>query len=199
LSVDPSTDGTEALAARLAATDARIRVLTGPGRGVQANFAQAIAATRGSLIFLSDHDDLWLPGKVREVRAAFAASDADLVLHDAVVVDANLEVLAPSFFALRQSRPGIARNFLRNSYIGCCMAFRAEVKPYILPFPPRLPMHDQWIGLTVERLGTVCFLDEVLVAYRRHGANASGLEHAPLPQMLRWRYSLLKALLTQYL
>jgi hypothetical protein len=35
------------------------------------------------------------------------------------------------------------------------------------------PLHDLWIGLSVELNGRVKFLDEKLLYYRRHGFNNS--------------------------
>jgi hypothetical protein len=55
-------------------------------------------------------------------------------------------------------------------------------------------MHDQWLGLVGERNGGVCFLDEPLIAYRRHTANATAETHAGLAQMLAWRIRLMREL-----
>ena len=43
------------------------------------------------------------------------------------------------------------------------MTFKKELKPYILPFPENLPMHDQWIGLIAEFKGKVKFLNMPLI------------------------------------
>jgi glycosyltransferase involved in cell wall biosynthesis len=172
----------------------QLRAITGPGRGIQANFESAIAATSGDVVFLSDHDDIWMPNKVEAVLAAFQESRATLVLHDAEVVDSELNTIAASFFRQRNSRPGYLRNLLKNSYIGCCMAFLSSLKPLVLPFPPQIPMHDQWLGLLAERTGTVCFLEQPLILYRRHGSNATAMSHAGPGQMLLWRWQMLRAL-----
>jgi glycosyltransferase involved in cell wall biosynthesis len=203
ISVDPSSDTTRELAERLAAEtlapestpDAPcLRVIEGPGQGLIRNFECAIAATRNEWIFLSDHDDVWMPHKVAEVLRAFTESSAMLVIHDARVVDENLAEIAPSYFCLRGSGPGYRRNLLKNSYMGACMAFTRELKQIALPFPSHIPMHDQWLGLLAEKQGTVCFLDEQLISYRRHGNNATSDAHAGLWQMLAWRTHLIRAL-----
>ena len=194
VSIDPSTGGSLVLATRLAESWPQLRVIAGPGRGIQANFESAIAATSGDVIFLSDHDDVWMPGKLKAVMAAFGESGAALVLHDAQVVDGELNIIAPSFFRQRKSRPGYLRNLLRNSYIGCCMAFSSSLKTLALPFPARIPMHDQWLGLLAEKSGMVCFLGEPLIRYRRHGGNATAMRHAGLWQMLCWRLEIIRAL-----
>ncbi|MGC4406063.1 glycosyltransferase family 2 protein [Methyloversatilis sp. MC4-4] len=167
---DCSTDGTLELIN--ACGDSRIRLLRGERRlGVVANFGRALAAARGDIVFLCDQDDVWLPNK----RSVFleALSDADLAVSDCQVTDASLNVIAPSFFVLRRSAPGVLRNLWRNSFLGCCMAFRRTVLARALPFPDRLPMHDTWIGLIATATGRVRFVAEVTLLYRRHGANAS--------------------------
>lgn len=193
VSDDGSTDGTRELVA--AAADPRVRLLAGPGRGVIRNFEFLLGQAAGKYIFLADQDDVWLERKVDVMLRALEA--ADLVVSDCAVVDEQLEVVTPSFFAARGSGPGLVKNFLRNSFLGCCMAFRREVLEYVLPFPGSVPMHDWWIGLMASRKGRVRFLDEVLVLYRRHGRNATYavVSDAPLLQQLRWRLQMMGALL----
>jgi glycosyltransferase involved in cell wall biosynthesis len=194
ISVDPSGDGTRELAERLASDAPCIRVMDGPGLGIIKNFECAIAAARNEHIFLSDHDDVWMPHKVARVLRAFVESGAVLVIHDARVVDGELAETAPSYFRLRKSGPGYRKNLLKNSYMGACMAFTRGLKRMALPFPPGIPMHDQWLGLLAERHGGVCFLKEPLISYRRHGDNATSSTHAGLGQMLAWRAGLVAAL-----
>ena len=66
------------------------------------------------------------------------------------VVDAELNVISQSFFMGRSSGKGFWKNLIKNTYLGCCIAFRKEVLGYILPFPRNIAMHDIWIGLSVE-------------------------------------------------
>jgi hypothetical protein len=128
-----------------------------------------------------------------------ALQDADLAVSDCALVDNELRVLAPSFFAARGSGPGVMRNLWKNSFLGCCMGFRREVLSYVLPFPPGIPMHDWWIGLMVNLKGRVRFVEDVLVQYRRHGANATYavVSEAPMLTRLRWRLSMVGALLSR--
>lgn len=193
VSDDGSTDGTRAAVAAIA--DPRVKLLSGPGRGVIRNVEFLLGRAAGDYIFLADQDDVWLEGKVDATLLALA--QADLVITDCAIVDEQLQVLTPSFFAARGSGPGLVKNFLRNSFLGCCMAFRRGVLDYVLPLPAAVPMHDWWIGLMISRKGRVRFLDEVLVLYRRHGANATYavVSQAPLLQQLRWRLRMLGALL----
>lgn len=173
----------------LAAQDPRIRYTEGPSKGVIQNFNHAISKTKGDYIFLSDQDDVWLPGKVDACLQALRS--ATLVLHDATVTDGNLNVTEKSFFAARGSAPGYFRNIMKNSYMGCCMAFRKELKDVILPIPEQVPMHDQYIGLMAERVGTVTFLQKPLIYYRVHGGNVTGGKTS-LQDKLKWRADILR-------
>lgn len=192
---DGSTDNTRQVLASIA--DPRVKLLSGPGRGAVANFEFLLRQASGKFIFLSDQDDVWLPRKVDAMLQAL--EEADLVISDCSVVDGGLNVIARSFFRARGSGPGVLKNLWRNSFLGCCMAFRRQILSYVLPFPGNLPMHDWWIGLMASRKGRVVFLDEVLTLYRRHGANATYaiVSHAPFLQRLRWRLGMTAALLAR--
>lgn len=190
ISVDPSNDRT--IERIEAFGDQRIRWISGPGKGLIKNFENAIRQTKNDIVFLCDQDDLWDPKKVERVCAAM--HDADLVLHDCEVTDASLHVLHPSFFQIHPPTACFRKNILKNSFMGCCMAFRKRLKKEILPFPDDLPMHDQWIGLVALKKGKVKILDRPLLSYRRHQENESSMDHASVLQMLAWRVHLLKAL-----
>lgn len=186
VSDDGSTDDTLQIVAALG--DPRIRLLRGPRTGLIRNFEWLLSQARGEIIFLADQDDVWLPHKVETMLEALQS--ADLVVSDCIIVDNDMRVLQPSFQTLRQSGPGLLKNLTRNGYLGCCMAFRRSVLKYALPFPRRVPMHDWWIGLVAEHVGTVRFLQEPLLMYRRHGDNASSTSErstAPLRRQIGWR------------
>ena len=182
---------TERIVRSIAQEDARVRYLRGEGKGVVRNFERVLSAASGDVLFLSDQDDIWLDGKVEAVLREIE-NGACMVVHDARVTDESLHVTEPSYFALRRSRAGFLRNFLRNSYMGCCMALTRPVLERALPFPPDLPMHDQWLGLTAEKVGRVCFLPTPYLLYRQHGGNVTG-GRTSLAQKLRWRLALLRA------
>lgn len=184
-----SDDGSwEEIQSRVA-VDPRIRAIrtaaptTGGRKGcrqspnpVVANFGAGLAEARGELVFLSDQDDIWLPHKMRRAGEWFADHPRLMAIcADADLIDGNGQLLAPSFFRLRGSGPGFLRNWMRNTWQGCSMVFRRELLELVLPLPPRLPMHDQWIGLLADAAGEIRFVDEIWIRYRRHGANLSAL------------------------
>jgi glycosyltransferase involved in cell wall biosynthesis len=140
-------------------------------QGVIRNFEKGLALASGNFIFLSDQDDVWFNNKVSTFKTYL--STADIVQSDAIVVSDSLEVLHPSFAALRGVRPGFFANLFKNNYMGCNMAFRREVLNIALPFPGYIPMHDLWIGIIGELFFTTKFISEKLLYYRRHSSNVS--------------------------
>lgn len=173
--------------------DSRIVYLEGPSKGVIENFEFAISRARGEYIFLCDQDDVWLDGKVQTVVEKLE-NGADLVLHNALIVDGKLHKTGETAFEINRTKKGFIRNIIKNSYQGCCMAFRSELKKYILPFPKKIPMHDQWIGLIAEKHGNVVFIDEPLILYRRHGGNVTGNGSGFITK-IKWRTDIIKAVI----
>ena len=170
--------------------DKRIRYIEGQGKGVVRNFENALNACTGDVIFLSDQDDVWMPDKVQKVLAEIR-NGADLVLHDAAVTDGSLNITDPSFFAVHGSNASFAKNLIRNSFVGCCMAFTRKVMADSLPFPNELPMHDWWIALAAMKKGyKTVLLPESLIKWRRHGENVTGGKTSTV-QKIKWRLKIL--------
>ncbi len=168
VSDDGSTDRTLEEIRRFG--DARVRIFEVPRLGVARNFENALARSAGRYLFLSDQDDMWLEGKLTVTCEALETHA--LVVSDCKVADAEGRPLHESYFALIGSGPGVVRNLLRNSYLGCCMAFRRELLELALPIPSAVA-HDYWIGMLGELTGQPFFLRRALLLYRRHDATAS--------------------------
>lgn len=194
ISDDGSSDRTRRIVDDLAEKDRRIRIIDGPRKGLIKNFENAIVHSKGDIIFLCDQDDVWKDNKVKTVLDIFGNTDCTLVMHDACIVDANLRISGCSFFEFKKCKKGYWRNLIKNSYIGCCMAFKRSILDYAIPFPDNIPMHDQWIGLLSERVGKVEFCNEQLLLYRRHSNNASEMTHLPLGDMVKNRTIMLKCI-----
>ena len=160
------------------------------------NMENALKQATGDFIFLSDQDDIWMPNKVKIMLKAL--EKVDLCVSDCELINANGELHYPSFFQLHHSQKGFFNNLIRNSYLGCCMAFKRTVLNYILPFPSSIAMHDIWIGLCVELWGSSLFIEDKLVKYRRHSSNASstsGKSELSTIYKIRYRSNLVYQLL----
>jgi len=143
-------------------------------RGYSANFENALRHTKGSIIFLADQDDVWLPNKVSFMVDALKT--CDFVVSDATVTDADLIPTFDSHFKLTHVKQGFLNNFIKTRYIGACMAFNRTVLDKALPFPVQRKYcpHDYWIALIAEAFFKVNLIPEPLIYYRRHTQNASG-------------------------
>lgn len=169
ISDDHSIDNSSALIKEY--TDVPIKFTLNPSQGLVPNFENSLLACSGEFIFLCDQDDVWHPQKVSLMMEALQTTD--LVVSDCSIANATLQTVHPSFFQLNNSGPGLLRNILRNSYMGCCMAFRRKILDRALPFPKRIPMHDVWIGLIGESFYKTRFINSNLVVHRRHNNNGS--------------------------
>ena len=175
ISDDGSTDGTLSVINKM--IDSRIIVyhynqplLTKHSHEyVCRNFENALVHAKGDYIFLSDQDDEWLPNKVEMCLKDL--ENHDLVLHDFMHIDENENI------TLQLHYNGTFRPhnyFLRaGKHYGCAMAFRRKVLDYALPFPKHLLLHDYWIGILSEILGSFYFEKDPLIRYRFHQQNTS--------------------------
>ena len=134
-----------------------------------------------------DQDDIWEKDKVTEVIKCFEKENCTLVVHDAEVVDENLNMVMSSYYTYRNSGKGIIKNIYKNTYIGCCMAFLSKAKKYVLPIPNDIEMHDQWIGILNDKYGKTYFSTKKLIKYRRHSLNNSQMNHYGIIKMIKNR------------
>jgi len=173
---DGSSDNTLALLNEDAKKDPRIKVFPIAHAGVNGNYLNAISHCTGDFIFLSDGDNVWTKDKVAKVMTVFGQNPKiGFVMHDCSVTDPDLNVVVPSLFAERHSRPKLFKNVMRTSFCGSCMAFKKDLLRYILPFPKKMPVYyDEWIGLMALKHSKAIFLDEKLLLWRRYGGSASG-------------------------
>lgn len=153
--------------------DSRIRLLHYKGhQGILGNFENALMQAKGDYIFLSDQDDVWLPEKVSLMRNHLI-SGAELVVSNCKLINDENQITEPDYFSLHPPSKGLMKSLMRNSYMGCCMAFHKKTLEVALPIPKKIPMHDIWIGHCASILGPVRFEHIPLILYRRHDGAAS--------------------------
>lgn len=185
VSDDGSTDNTLQIVASIG--DPRIRIRHSEAHYFKENFVEAMREAKGDFIFLSDQDDVWLPGKYE--RCVNELKDVDLVCTNSQMTDEHLQVIEPDFFSVYHSGPGILKNALNNTYYGSCLAFRRSLLDDALPMPPTREIgHDIWLGLVAEKTGKVRFIDTPYLLYRRHSnsqTSTNGLLHRS--QRSLWR------------
>ena len=152
--------------------------------GVTANFAATLAECAGELIALSDHDDVWMPGKLATLAAAFAA-DPDLLLahSDARLVDADGAPLGLTLLdaleVTRAERAALAAGdalpvlLRRNLVTGATVMLRRSLLESAAPIP-REWVHDEWLAAIAAAVGRVRLVPDALIDYRQHETNQIG-------------------------
>lgn len=196
---DASTDNTIAVIEDF--RDERIRIVCNEwNRGVIKTFSRALQEAKGEIIFLTDQDDVWRMDKVAKFLEIFRHHpEITVAMSDLVIIDSFGKVTSGPKFGSTQFHQGMLHNLVRNQYQGSAMAFRRSILEYCLPIPDEIPLHDVWIGLVNQLIGKAGFINEPLLFYRRHGSNDSSDAHAPIKQMIHWRWALIKNLTLVYM
>jgi glycosyltransferase involved in cell wall biosynthesis len=162
--------------------DSRIKIYINKKQiGIVKNFENSLLKANGQYIFLSDQDDIWLPGKVEICLSQL--KENLLVVHDCEVyerINQNYygKLLSKSYFEDSNFTMGVYKNLTRNRFLGCCMAFKVEILKDVLPIPSGIIGHDAWIGVYTSLTGRITKVDSKLVRYSRHTKNASNYERA---------------------
>jgi len=201
ISDDHSSDQTVSIIKQYIRQDSRVKLYMNEESGVTSNFENAIKHAQNDIIFLSDQDDVWKPEKVETVKAYYEKNPTvQMIMSDITVVDNELKPTIESFYEFRGSRSGVLKNIIKNSYIGCAMSFRKELKSSILPIPRNVPMHDMWIGLVADMNKSALLIPEKLIYYRRHEATVTSVENtSSLKEKILWRFQISSLLLKSFL
>lgn len=134
------------------------------------NFSKALMDTSGDLVFLSDQDDVWMPGKLEYmVKLAEENPDYLLLMNDTMITDANLN--ATGYTKLGQLK---AAGLSEDRFVmGSCSTVRRELIDLCLPVPKGFTEHDIWISHFANNLSGRLISDKVLQYYRRHDQNVT--------------------------
>jgi hypothetical protein len=147
------------------------------------NFEKAVSLSTGDITFLCDQDDVWLATKIERIENEFKTHKAAwVIVNDAELV---LDDLAPTGLTVASQllNAGIG---VEQLLLGCCIAFRSELKPLVFPIPHHIHGHDGWINTLGNALRVRHFLPEILQSYRRHGTNTSASLTTCTKPATRW-------------
>ena len=133
------------------------------------NLENTLKEAKGEFIFLSDQDDVWLPGKVNITLEKL--HEYDIVVCNSHIIDQEEKIIHESYFEWKGCGKGFIKNLRKNTYMGCSLAFNRKILDFILPFPKKIAMHDIWIGMVGELIGKPYFMKEKMFLYRRHENN----------------------------
>ena len=174
---DGSTDGSVAVARRVADGDARVRIIELPHGGIAATRNQGLAHARADYIANLDSDDAMFPHRLAlQVAYLDAHPECVAVGSRSVVVDADSKPIG--MVGRYFTHEDIDRSLLdgNGGAIGNDSAMiRRRVALSVGGYAPQLQMsgedHDMWLRLA--EAGRLVCLPDVLNRYRVHQANAS--------------------------
>ncbi len=183
--------------------DPRVAVYRNPvNRREVYSFGRAIELARGDFIFLSDQDDVWLPGRVELMVSRMQASGAALITSGFEWMDAAERPLEVAFDGVSSATStrhlsNILDIFIgKTNYFGCAMAFQRRLVPLITPIPDYVESHDVWIAQAANQIGSNLHIDEKTFRKRRHGSNASStVSTRPLSQKLKSRWVFVRSMI----
>lgn len=138
---------------------------------VVSNFERLIAEASKDIIVLCDQDDVWLDGRIELIKRF--SVDCDLVVTNGYIVDDQLIRNGKLVFDIVNKNNSPIRNLIKNTFIGCTMAFDRKIVDGLLPFPKKLPWHDWYIGLICTIFFRIKYIDSCTFLYRRHSSNLS--------------------------
>lgn len=183
---DGSTDNTLQVAEDFARdVPFRVNITSNTQRlGSTKNFERAIRLCRGSLIFLCDQDDIWLPHKLETLEAIFENQpELDAAFTNASIVDDRLNDLGYDLWTSigfsKRERQAIETNgafqvLLRhNVATGATMVFRSRWLEIVLPIC-EWGVHDAWIALLIAAMGNIRPVEASLILYRQHEGSQIG-------------------------
>lgn len=164
----------------------KIFLLPSKGRqGINLNFSYLLGNSSHPYVMFSDQDDVWLPHKVeitlqkmQQYEHRYGASTPLLVHTDLKVVDQDLNLLHPSFWAYSHLFPKTASSFHRllgqNIVTGCTIMLNDALKQRAIPIPTEAIMHDWWLALAAAAFGRIGMVEEATILYRQHQRNTIG-------------------------
>lgn len=155
--------------------------------GSTKNFERTILRCSGDIIFLSDHDDIWLPEKISVMEKILTENpDVGLVFSDAALIDKQGKLLKCNLwdftFTKIDQKSVIRGNSLEvmlrhNVVTGATIAFRSELIALFTPITIIIPdvIHDGWIALISSIHSKIIFVDKRLIYYRQHNNQQLGV------------------------
>lgn len=175
--------------------DPRVRLVkAASNRGYVRTFEHAVGLSRGEFIFLSDQDDVWIPGRVELMLKALSS-------HLVVASNFDMHGSAPRPWIPRLRSADSGRHLANlaailvgyRAYYGCGMAFRREALGYFSPIPSYLrESHDLWLAICGNVAGSIAHLDESTIYRRLHDENQTPAGWRSLPKIIVARVILLR-------
>lgn len=180
--------------------DARIRVYRNETRLRHVkNFEKAMSLSKGDYIFLSDQDDIWIPGRVALMMSRLDADPSiGMVASNFDLIDMSGKP-AGEFRKLGAVKPSRLQQVFsifagRAPYFGCTFLIRRSLMKDCLPIPQGIESHDIWFALVASLRSKVVNLPEPTLLHRIHDSNLTAKKRRRLTVVFRSRLRFLQAL-----
>ena len=154
----------------------------GKNNGVTAAFEELLRLADSEYIAFCDQDDIWLPEKLEKSISEIRRNSAVAAVCDRALIDSDSNIICESVhhtsrFCCDTWNTGddiTARNAFFTYAPGMSITARTDAAKKALPFC-KGSCHDKWVLLCLSVEGTVAYVDEPLIKYRRTGKNVSGV------------------------
>lgn len=186
---DSSTDNTINIVKSF--KDNRIKIFRNErNRGYIYSFSKALSLSSNDIIFLSDQDDIWMPGRVELITKELFETGSLVVSSNFTLLESNNSFKAVTRGKLKASDStknlkniiGIFRGNI--NYFGCTMAFKREIFKIILPIPSYVRSHDLWIAMASNLASSNLHIDKDTLIRRIHSNNATNSNRNILQKLL---------------
>lgn len=179
---DCSNDGTWEILQEYASGHDVIRLFKNEQNlGFLKNFEKAMGLASGEYIALSDQDDIWMPNHLEVLMNLLG--ERTIACGNSLLVDENGNSLGMSLkeqedlTVVSENPLDLALSVMvyRNPFQGAAMLFRRSFLEKALPIPEGINYHDSWFAALACFMEGISYTDEVILCYRMHGENLSGL------------------------
>ena len=183
---DASTDGTGAILAEYEKKfPDRIRLLLRPKNiGMNANFADTLAACRGEYVAVLEGDDYWTDNQKLDRQTKFLDDHPECAncFHNVVVFSDDAGVAVKGYHAQPDGRqlmcaPDLPARFSQNDLIKrnyiptCSVMFRRACVKSLPAWFTKLHLGDHPLHILCTEHGLAAYLPEVMGAYRLHSSS----------------------------
>ncbi|RRW30801.1 glycosyltransferase [Ectopseudomonas oleovorans] len=198
---DCSTDNTLELINSFA--DARVKCFkNSENLGHVKSFEKAISLASGDYIFLSDQDDVWIPGRLSIMLKELVSRDKSVVASDFFIFGEDLKhyYKNSNLLPMDASEIKIASQLFmgRIPYFGCAMGFRRDLLDTLLPFPAYVEAHDLWLAWNGLLNKGIAHLNSETLYHRIHSNNLTPHKRRHIGKVIMTRCYFLKMISVIY-
>ena len=145
-------------------------------------FEKLTMASTGKYVAFCDQDDIWHPDKIEKSIQTLESDHSLIAVSDRRLIDGNDDVFVESvkksshkFYDCWETGDDILMsNIITTHAVGMSMVLNGDFLRSTVPFS-NYTGHDKWVLCCAAIEGTISYINEPLVDYRRHGNNVSGV------------------------